>query len=173
MRAGIATAFLYLVVACAPSPSPAPSASSVAPAPSSSVPAPSASASPAPASWLPSWADADTPAAVVTRSALPFCGVEQGAGPGITMNAEVRGCFLAAYRAGAGAEFASIQSTIEGDPIATIWRTRSTGGVELLIDATQDEFGAKVWQRTTCRVLVNDQREVFGPDGCDEGAAIP
>ena len=147
--------------------------SSVAPAPSSVAPAPSASASPAPAAWLPSWADADTPAAVVTRSALPFCGVEQGAGPGITINAEVRGCFLAAYRGGTGAEFASIRSTIEGDPIATIWRTAPGGGVELLSDTTQDKFGEGVWRRTTCRVLVNDQREVFVADGCDEGVVIP
>jgi hypothetical protein len=168
MRAVIATAFLCLLVACAPSPSPTPSASSVAPAPSAST-----SASTAPAAWLPSWADADTPAEVVTRSALPFCGVEQGAGPGIAINAEVRGCFLAAYGDGSGAEFASIRSTIEGDPIATIWRTVPGGGVELLVDATQDEFGEKVWRRTTCRVLVNDQREVFVADGCDEGVVIP
>jgi hypothetical protein len=164
MRAVIATALLGLVAGCAPASSPSPSASSVAPA---------ASASPAPAAWLPAWAGAETPVEVVTRPALPFCGVEEGAGPGITINAEVRGCFLAAYRAGTGAEFASIQASIEGDPIATIWRTLPGGGVELLVDATQDEFGEKVWRRTTCRVLVSDQREIFGIDGCDEGVAIP
>jgi hypothetical protein len=90
----------------------------------------------------------------------------------MTINAEVRGCFLAGYRDGTGVEFASIQTTTEGDPIATIWRTLPGGGVELLVDATQDAFGEKVWRRTTCRILVNDQREVFGPDGCDEGVPI-
>ena len=168
MRAVIAIAFLCLVAACAPAPSPSPS--SVAPAPSA---AGSASASAAPAAWLPPWADATTPVEVATRTALPFCGVEQGAGPGITINAEVRSCFLGGYQDDTGAEFASIQSTMEGDPIATIWRTIPGGGVEMLYDATQDKFGAKVWRRTTCRVLVSDQQEVFVADQCDEGVAIP
>jgi len=168
MRAVIAVAFLCLVAACAPSPSPSASASSVAPAPSAS-----ASASASPAAWLPPWADAATPVEVVTRSALPFCGVEQGAGPGITINAEVRSCFLGGYQDGTGAEFASIMTTIEGAPIATIWRTIPGGGVEMLYDATQDSFGSGGWTRTVCRRLVSDQQEVFVADGCDEGVAIP
>ena len=169
MRAVIATALLCLVAACgSPSPSVSPSASSVAPATSAS-----AAASPSPAAaWLPPWTGPDAPAEVVSRSVLPFCGIEQGAGPALTINPEVRGCFLAGYRDGTGAEFASIQTTIEGDPIATIWRTVPGGGVELLVDATQDKFGSGTWMRTTCRQLVNDQREVFGTDGCDEGVAI-
>ena len=166
MRAVIASALLCLIAACAPAPSPSPSTSSVAPVPS-------ASASAAPAAWLPPWADAATPVEVATRSALPFCGIEQGAGPGITINAEVRGCFVSGYRDGTGAEFASIQTSVEGDPIATIYRTVPGGGVEMLVDTTQDRFGEKVWRRTTCRVLINDQREVFGVDGCDEGVVIP
>ena len=104
---------------------------------------------------------------------MPFCGIEQGAGPGITINAEVRSCFLGGYRDGTGAEFASIETSIEGDPIATIWRTIPGGGVEMLVDATQDRFGSGGWSRTVCRQLVSDQREVFVADGCDEGVAIP
>ena len=129
-------------------------------------------ASAAPAAWLPPWADAATPVEVATRSALPFCGVEHGAGPGITINADVRSCFLGGYRDGTGAEFASIQTSIEGAPIATIWRTIPGGGVELLLDATQDAFGSRGWMRTICRQLVSEQREVFGIDGCDEGVVI-
>ena len=178
MRVAIA-ALLCLVAACA---SPSPSAPSVSPsaspvaASSSVAPAASASAPPSaspPAAWLPPWAGPDAPAEVATRSVLPFCGIEQGAGPALTINPEVRGCFLAGYRDGTGAEFASIQTTIEGDPIATIWRTVPGGGVELLVDATQDKFGSGTWMRTTCRQLVNDQSEVFSPDGCDEGVAVP
>jgi hypothetical protein len=173
MRAVIATAFLCLVAACAPVPSPSPSASSVDPAPSASAAAlASASPSAAPAAWLPPWADANTPVEVTTRSALPFCGVEQGAGPGITINAEVRSCFLGGYQDGTGAEFASIMTSIEGDPIATIWRTIPGGGVETLNDATQDRFGSGGWTRTVCRQLVSDQREVFVADGCGEGVPI-
>ena len=125
-----------------------------------------------PAAWLPPWADAATPVEVVTRSALPFCGLEQGAGPGITINAEIRSCFLGGYQDGTGAEFASIMTSIEGDPIATIWRTIPGGGVEMLYDATQDKFGSGGWSRTNCRGLVSDQREVFVADGCAEGDPI-
>jgi len=103
---------------------------------------------------------------------LPFCGVEQMAGPASTVNAEVRGCFLGAYREGTGAEYASIQTTIEGDPIATIMRTLPGGGVELLIDSTQDQYGEAHWRRITCRTVAIDPRNVFGPDGCDEGTVI-
>ena len=130
-------------------------------------------ASTAPAAWLPPWADATTPVEVAARTALPFCGVEQGAGPGITINPEVRSCFLGGYQDGTGAQFASIQSTMEGDPIATIWRTIFGGGVEMLYDSTQDKFGSGGWSRTVCRQLVSDQREVFVADHCDEGVAIP
>jgi hypothetical protein len=160
----VATAILCVLSACTP-----------APAPSGSPSASTGLASPSPvaAAWLPSWATPSTPAAVTHRSPLPFCGVEQGAGPGVTVNAEVRRCFLGAYRDGTGAEFASIQMTIEGDPIATIMRTLPGGGVELLIDATQDQYGEAHWRRITCRAVVIDARDVFGPDGCDEGTPIP
>jgi hypothetical protein len=121
---------------------------------------------------VPSWAGPDIPAEVINRSPLPFCGVEQGAGPGVTVNAEVRGCFLGAYREGTGAEYASIQMTLEGDPIATIMRTLPGGGVELFIDSTQDQYGEDHWRRITCRTVTIDPRETFGPDGCDEGTLI-
>jgi hypothetical protein len=160
-------AVLCLVAACSHAPTPSTST------PPSSIGANgSATASPAAAAWLPSWATPETPAAVVNRSPLPFCGVEQGAGPGVTVNAEVRGCFLGAYRDRAGAEYASIQMTIEGDPIATIMRTLPGGEVELLIDSTQDQYGEAQWRRITCRTIRIDSRNVFGPDGCDEGTLI-
>ena len=62
--------------------------------------------------------------------------------------------------------------TIEGDPIATIMRTLPRGGVELLVDATQDQYGEDHWRRITCRTVVLDPREVLAPDGCDEGTVI-
>jgi hypothetical protein len=173
MRAALATALVYLAAACSPAPAPSASTSASSVAPAGSVASTGlASASPA-AAWLPSWATPDTPAAVIDRSPLPFCGVEQGAGPGVTVNSEVRGCFLGAYRDGSGAEYASIHMTIEGDPIATIMRTLPGGGVELLVDATQDQYGEDHWRRITCRTVILDPREIFGPDGCDEGSVIP
>jgi hypothetical protein len=110
---------------------------------------------------------------VVGRSPLPFCGIEQGSGPAQTINIEIRRCFLAGYQDGTGAEFASVQATMEGDPIATIWRTLPDGRVELLIDATQDAFGEMVWRRMICGRLVTDQGEVIAVEACDEGVAIP
>ncbi len=168
MRAALATALLSLAAACSPAPTPSAS-TSVSSVASTGL----ASASPVAAAWLPSWATLDTPAAVIDRSPLPFCGVEQGAGPGVTVNAEVRGCFLGAYRDGSGAEYASIHMTIEGDPNATIMRTLPGGGVELLIDSTQDQYGEAQWRRIICRSVTLDPREIFGPDACDEGSVIP
>ncbi len=109
--------------------------------------------------------------AVVTRSVLPFCGVEQG-GPFGSIDTDVRDCFVAALRDGTEAEFASIRSTIEGDPIATITRALPGGGLEILVDKTQDAFGARVWARTICRGFVEDQEFGFVRDGCDEGVVI-
>lgn len=108
---------------------------------------------------------------VVTRSVLPFCGVEEG-GPSGSVDVDVRGCFVAALEAGRPAEFASIQWTIEGDPIATIVRSLPGGGVETLVDRTQDAFGRRVWTRTICRGLADDQEAGFIGEGCDEGVVI-
>lgn len=108
---------------------------------------------------------------VVTRSVLPFCGVEEGGLSG-SIDADVRDCFVSALRDGRPAEFASIQSTIEGDPIATIVRSLPGRGVEMLIDRTQDAFGARVWTRTICRSLADDQEAGFIGEGCDEGVVI-
>jgi hypothetical protein len=173
VRAVLAAALLWVVAACgsAPALSAPDPASPLAPA-GSVAPTGLASASSVADAWLPSWATPDTPAAVIDRSPLPFCGVEQGTGPAVTVNAEVRGCFLGAYREGTGAEYASIQMTIEGDPIATIMRTLPGGGVQLLIDSTQDQYGEDHWRQITCRAVVIDPRNVFGPDQCDEGTVI-
>ncbi len=108
---------------------------------------------------------------VITRSTLPFCGVEEGGFAGL-IKAHVRGCFVAALRDGTGAEFASIRSTVEGDPIATMTRALPAGGLEVFVDSTQDAFGARVWTRTSCRGFVEDQEFGFIPAGCDEAVVI-
>jgi hypothetical protein len=125
-----------------------------------------------PAAWLPPWVGPATPAEVVNRPAFPFCGVEERGLAGLT-DAEVRGCFSAALRGGSAAEFASIRSTIEGDPIATITRALPGGGLEILVDSTQDAFGARVWTRIICHGFVEDDEFGFAPEGCDEGVVIP
>ena len=174
MRAIVATMLLGVAVACSPAPVPTatPSAAQTATAsasPPSVTPAPSSS--PEPAAWLPPWAGPATPMKVVARSVLPFCGVEERGLSG-SVDVDVRGCFVAALEAGQPAEFASIQSTIEGDPIATIVRSLAGGGVEMLVDSTQDAFSARVWTRTICRSLADDREAGFIGEGCDEGVVI-
>lgn len=174
MRAIVATVLLGLAAACSPAPVPTatPSAAQTAPAsasPPSVTPAPSSS--PEPAAWLPPWAGPATPMEAVTRSVLPFCGVE-GGGLGGSIDADVRDCFLAALRDGTAAEFASILSTTEGDPIAIITRALPGGGLEILVDSTQDAFSARVWTRTICRGWVVDQGSGVIGDECDEEVVI-
>ena len=129
------------------------------------------SPSPELTAWLPPWAGPATPAEVLTRPVLPFCGVEEGGFAGLP-DAQVRACFVTAIRGGRAAEFASIRSTTEGDPIATITRVLPGGGLEILRDSTQDAFGAGVWTRTICRGSVEDQELGFVPEGCDEPVVI-
>lgn len=174
MRTIIATALLGLAAACSPAPVPTATSSVAQTAPASaSVPSitPVPSPSPEQAAWLPPWAGPATPAQVVTRSVLPFCGVEEGGFAGL-INAQVRGCFATALRDGGAAEFANIRSTIEGDPIATITRALPGGGLEILVDSTQDAFGARVWTRAICRGFTENAEFGFTAADCDEEIVI-
>ena len=137
--------------------------------PAAEVPPPSST--PELAVWLPPWAGPATPTEVRGRQVLPFCGVEEGGFAGLP-DAQVRACVVTAIRDGRAAEFASVRSTIEGDPIATITRILPGGGLEVLIDSTQDAFGARVWTRAICRGSVEDQELGFTPEGCDEAVVI-
>lgn len=153
-------------------PSPEATGSPAPPTPAMASPvAPTPSSSPEPAAWLPPWAGPATPAEVLTRPVLPFCGVEEGGFAGLP-DAEVRACFVTAIRNGRAAEFASIRLTIEGDPVATITRVLPGGGLEVLKDSTQDAFGDGVWTRMICRGSVEDQELGFTPGGCDQAVVI-
>lgn len=159
----------------APTPSPSPAGTESA-APQSSEPTDGAGTSPT-AVWLPDWADEAVPTDVAARRALPFCGVEKAPAPqpGIFVDAAVRSCFWDAHNAGREAEFASIQSTMEGASIATVYRLLANGSVEVLTDWSQDPFGAAPgWTITTCTGLVEatEGNEFFGVDGCDEGEPL-
>jgi hypothetical protein len=88
--------------------------------------------------WLPEWVDARTPDEVVNRRPLPLCGVEEAPvpRPGEFFDATVRNCFWAAKLDGRDAEFVSVQPTMEGDRIATIYCLGSDGRVDVFIDST-------------------------------------
>lgn len=158
------------VVACSPPPLPtaSPSTPSAPPMTSRTPTAePSATAEPPPtaAAWLPPWAGPGTPTAVADRTPLPFCGVSEVGlgGPG---DLAVRTCFAAALDAGRPAEMAEIRHTIEGDPFATIIRSLPGGGVEILFDSTQDQFGVRAWTRQVCRGHEADPRSLLFGTGC-------
>lgn len=170
--AGSIVATVVLVLACArggaPASSPGPTASP--------TPSPSPSVAIGPEVWLPEWADARIPDEVVNRRPLPFCGIEEAPvpRPGEYIDATVRNCFWSAKLDGREAEFASVQPTMEGDAIATIYRLRPDGGVDLVLDSTQDRFGGGGWTITTCDRLVQEAGDrLFGVDGCGEGRALP
>jgi hypothetical protein len=172
---------IALAVAACSSPvsSPSPSASAVgspSEPPPSAEPTDGAGTSPS-AVWLPEWADDAVPAGVAARRPLPFCGIEQAPRPqpGIFVDAAVRSCFWDAHVAGREAEFVSVQSTMEGAPLATVYRLAVDGSVEVLTDWSQDPFGAAPgWTTMTCDGLVEaiEGTEFFGVDGCDEGTSI-
>jgi hypothetical protein len=130
-----------------------------------------------PVVWLPEWAaDGGVPAEVATRRALPFCGVEKAPAPqpGEFYDRAVRLCFWNAHLAGMEAEFVSIQSTVEGARIATIYRLASDGTVEVLTDFTQDAVGGGTWQASTCATVVEGEgASLLGVDGCKESRALP
>lgn len=92
------------------------------------------------------------PAEVADRAELPWCGHEvvERTRNGDLYSGTIRDCFITAYEAGAPAEFVSDGSTIEGDRIREIYRTRAGGGLEVFIDSTADTFGSGGWTRTRC-----------------------
>jgi len=178
MRMGRVTAWavaMVAVVGCSSGLSPVSSpvgsgAGGSSPA-SSPTPSPSPSAPEGPTVWLPERVDARTPESVVIRRPLPFCGVEEAPvpRPGEYFDATIRNCFWAAKLDRREAEFVSVQPTMEGDRIATIYRLRPDGGVDLLLDSTQDRFGGGGWTVTTCDRLVAEPGDrLFGPDACGE-----
>jgi hypothetical protein len=116
--------------------------------------------------WLPPWAGPRTPPEIGERAGLRFCGVEQGPRPA---DPSIRRCFRDSVAAGFDIEFARIETTTEGDPIATIYGFEPPDAFVMLVDSTHDAFGAGAWTVVTCQGLVDDPMTVFSFDGCTEG----
>ena len=166
-----------MIAACGPAPaSPAsPDAPTPVATPGSAgtgVPGSPSAGPAAPTVWLPPWSvEVDVPAEVAQRRPLPFCGLERAPAPspGEFIDRAVRLCFWNAHLAGTEAEFASVQTTIEGAPIATIYRLAADGSVEVLTDFTQDPFGPGGWQVATCAEVVEGEGDaLLGVAGCGE-----
>lgn len=97
----------------------------------------------------------NAPLVVRQRVPLPFCGAEhvvQGTGADIA----ARQCLWSAYQAGQPAEFVSTTTTIEGDPVLTIYRVLPTGQIEVFVDSTHDQYSLRSWLRLTCPRLELD-----------------
>lgn len=116
---------------------------------------------------------APMPAEVINRAELPSCGSEDR-GQGDPGNAEARECLLTAFEQGEPAEFISTRLTIEGDPLAIIyrvWPTDDASPVVLYIDSTRDQFGSGRWERLRCQEI---RRAEFDLEwtGCADGERL-
>jgi hypothetical protein len=164
----------------APTSSPA-AASTGAPGADPSEPQPSASSGEGPGGtasaevWLPDWAD-EVPTAVAERRPLRFCGIERPpqAQPMVFVDRIVRLCFWDAAQHDGEAEWVSIQGTMEGGTVATIYRVTGDGTVEVFTDWTQDPFGGGGWTYMECEAVVEVEEgdELIGVDGCGEASPL-
>jgi len=119
----------------------------------------------------------DQPEWIVNRLPLASCGAEAIDPSGTSINVEARGCLLAAFQAGEGAELISTQATEEGDPVTRYYRVHENGTVEIFVDATRDRFGSQRWERYRCERLVSaddlnpdlaNEERVFVEQDCEE-----
>lgn len=62
-------------------------------------------------------------------------------------------CLLDAYLAWQPAALVTVATSVEGDPVATVYRTDATGTLHMFQDATRDRFGSGTWRRQECRWL--------------------
>jgi hypothetical protein len=92
------------------------------------------------------------PRAVKDLASLEFCGYErsQGSNRAQSLNEAARRCFLDRYGSRLPAVFVMEQTSVEGDPIVTIYRSTPEGRVEIFVDATRDAFGSGKWEHQTC-----------------------
>ena len=155
-------------VSPASSQSPAPSSpsdlpGSIAPTPPSPEPTPAPNAGQVTelaVPWMPPWSGPNAPEEITERAAHRFCGVEIGPGP---VDPAIRVCFLAEIAEGRVIEFARIETTIEGDPIATIYAFEPVEppAFSILTDSTQDAFGPHAWTVSWCGSMVKDPVDRF------------
>lgn len=101
-----------------------------------------------------------------------FCGTESldfSERDGTTGNLPGRRCFVDAHAAGAEAVFVRTFNTIEGDPVANVYRTLPDATLTLWVDATRDNFGSGEWERLECAELFIDRSlgiNYFDVDDC-------
>jgi hypothetical protein len=98
----------------------------------------------------------EVPDVVRDRSVLPSCGQEtrmqtpEDPSAVRGRNDEGRRCLWNAYLAKRAAEFTSTRSTVEGDPIPTIYRVLAGGTIEAFVDRRRDRYSRGGWVRLEC-----------------------
>ncbi|WP_427015803.1 hypothetical protein ACQCSX_13405 [Pseudarthrobacter sp. P1] len=106
-------------------------------------------------------ASSAAPADFKSRRELPSCGdivLKQGE----TIPQSAANC-LALAATQDGAELAIAQPTTEGDYIVSFYRvTPLMNFVQVYVDATRDQFGAKEWHTGTCPTAL----DIVKPGGC-------
>lgn len=101
-----------------------------------------------------------------SRRRMPSCGAyTAGPGPLAAADAAVRECFLAAFRAGTEKEVTVTASTMEGDPIVTIYRVLGPNDLELFVDASADTFAAVRAYHQRC-TSVAEEGDTLVAGGC-------
>jgi len=97
--------------------------------------------------------DPRTPPFVRDRTPMPSCGAYTLVHRTRLTAAEqaMTDCLWEALAAGRTAELSVTRTTMEGDPVTTLYRALpGRAGVEVLVDATRDNFGSGRWSRTVC-----------------------
>jgi hypothetical protein len=96
-------------------------------------------------------------------SSYPSCGkYREGFGNPFTSQLRSDECIVRARREGRKARLVVISSTIEGDTIVTYVFVNGRRPVLVVVDATRDEFGPRVWMQRRCdRVSLRDGSLAF------------
>ena len=127
----------------------------------------------------PSTADADpdpaapilpgSPAEVVDREPLPFCGfVDETRGGSadpriidLVHDDDADDCFSTRWGDRVPAELVRAMTSVEGDVIVVVQRVTSSGEAEVYVDATEDDFGSRSWEHYRCTGF-----DAQGPTDC-------
>ena len=84
-------------------------------------------------------------------SSYPSCGkYREGFGNPFTSHLRGDVCIVNARRDGRKARLVIISSTVEGDPIVTYVFVNGRRPVLVVVDATRDDFGPRVWMQRRC-----------------------
>ena len=100
------------------------------------------------------------------RRRMPSCGTYTApAGELADADRTARACFLDAFRQGEQKELTITVTSIEGDPITTIYRVLGAGDLELFVDASADEFAAVKTYHQRC-TSVDVEGNALNAGGC-------